>query len=444
MATAPAAAKNLRIALIQGSKITEDRTFKKRVPVTVGQDAKNTLVVPVSNLPTSFTLFELVNNQYSLVFKAGMDGKVTVNGAEMTLQQAREKGLAKSRGDALVLPLTDASKGRVALGEVSVLFQFVTPPPEPKKEELPSTVKGSFFSQIDQFFFLILATSIFVHFSGATFIACQPMPEEKELSLEELPDRFVKAMMPVEVKKPEPKAEEKGKTEEKKPEKTEEKTEVAEAKAKPSTSNERKAELQNKVAKTGLLKIIGASGDGSGAFADVLGSSNGVGDVASALSGAGGVNMATAEALAAGGPKGSGTGSAADIGSLGTAGAGKVNLEEKGPAAIRGKVADATPEVESADIDRNKLNAFLRTRIRAIQGCYEKELKRNPSLKGKVVVRFSITTGGRASGIEIDQDTLGNDAVSSCIKTVIRGWIFPFKPESDVEVAYPFVFSPAS
>ncbi|MDP1919634.1 MAG: AgmX/PglI C-terminal domain-containing protein [Myxococcales bacterium] len=443
MATAPAPGKNLRIALIQGSKITEDRTFKRRVPVTVGQDAKNTLVVPVSNLPSSFTLFELVNNQYALVFKAGMEGKVTVNGAELTLQQAREKGLAKSRGDALVLPLTDASKGRVALGEVSVLFQFVTPPPEPKREELPLTIKGNFLSQIDHFFFLCLAASVFVHFSGATFIACQPIPEEKELSLDELPDRFVKAMMPVEVKKPEPKPEV-AKGDEKKEEKKEEKVAEGEKKEKAATSNEKKAELQARVAKSGLLKIIGAAGSGEGAFADVLGSSNGVGDVASALSGAGGVNMATADALAAGGPKGSGTGSAADIGSLGTAGAGKVDLAEKGPAAIRGKVADAAPEVESADIDRNKLNAFLRGRIRAIQGCYEKELKRNPNLKGKVVVRFSITTGGRAAEIEIEQDTLGNDAVGSCIKTVIRGWVFPFKPDSDVSVAYPFVFSPAS
>lgn len=444
MATAPLPGKNLRIALIQGSKITEDRTFKRRVPVTVGQDAKNTLVVPVSNLPSSFTLFELTNNQYSLVFKAGMDGKVNVSGSELTLQQAREKGLAKSRGDVLVLPLTDASKGRVALGEVSVLFQFVTPPAEPKREELPPSVKGNFLSQIDQFFFMILAVSVFTHFSGATYIACQPLPEEKELSLDELPDRFVKAMMPVEIKKPEPKKEVAKGDEPKKEEKKEEKVAEGDKKEKAATSNEKKAELQAKVARAGLLKIIGAAGSGDGAFADVLGSSNGVGDVASALSGASGVNMATADALAAGGPKGSGTGSAADIGSLGTSGTGTVNLAEKGPAAIRGKVADAAPEVESADIDRNKLNAFLRGRIRAIQGCYEKELKRNPNLKGKVVVRFSITTGGRAAEIEIEQDTLGNDAVASCIKTVIRGWVFPFKPDSDVSVAYPFVFSPAS
>lgn len=442
MATAPVAGKNIRIALIQGSKITEDRTFKRRVPITVGQDAKNTLVVPVSNLPPSFTLFELTNNQYSLVFKAGMEGTINVNGQQLTLQQAREKGLAKSRGDVLVLPLTDASKGRVALGEVSVLFQFVTPPPETKREALPPAVRGSFFSQIDQFFFMILAASIFLHFSGASYIACQPVPEEKELSLDDLPDRFVKAMMPVEIKKPEPKPDV-GKTEEKKEEKKEEKVAEGSKNEKAATSN-KKADLEAKVAKAGLLKIIGAAGSGDGAFADVLGNSNSVGDVASALSGASGVNMATAEALAAGGPKGSGTGSAADIGSLGTSGTGTVNLQEKGPAAIRGKVADAAPEVESADIDRNKLNSFLRSRIRAIQGCYEKELKRNPNLKGKVVVRFSITPGGRAAEIEIEQDTLGNDAVSSCIKTVIRGWVFPFKPDSEVPVAYPFVFSPAS
>ncbi len=433
----------MRVALIQGSKITEDRTFKRRVNVTIGQDPKNAIVVPVSNLPTSFTLFELVSGQYSLLFKAGMDGKVTVNGAEVSLQQAREQGLAKARGDVLVLALTDASKGRVVLGEVSLLFQFVTPPPEAPRVELPESVKGSFFTQIDQFFFTILAVSVFIHFSGASFIACQPIPEERELSLEELPDRFVKAMMPVEIKKPEPKPEV-AKT--KDAEKVEKKPEVAEV-AKPekaATSPERKKELQAQVAKTGLLKILGSSGAGDGAFADVLGSSSGVGDVASALAGAGGVGMASADALAAGGPKGNSTGTTADIGGLGTTGAGKVDLKETGPREIKGRVADAAPEVESADIDRNKLNAFLKGRIKSIQGCYEKELKRNPSLKGKVVVRFSITPQGRSSDIEIEQDTLGNDAVSSCIKTVIRGWVFPFKPESEVPVAYPFVFSPAS
>ena len=94
--------------------------------------------------------------------------------------------------------------------------------------------------------------------------------------------------------------------------------------------------------------------------------------------------------------------------------------------------------------DREKLAAYVRARKGAIQQCYEKELKRNPSLKGKVVVRFSITTSGRTGDIDIEENTTGNEAVASCIKTTIRGWVFPFKPESDVPVAYPFVFAPAS
>jgi len=442
MAQPQAGLKLLRVALIQGSKITEDRTLKRRGPVSVGQNATNTVVVPVSNLPPSFTLFETVNNQYSLVFTQAMEGKLTVNGQEMTLQDAVSRGVAKPRGkDTFVVPLTDASKGRVALGEVSLLFQFVAPPPEQPKTELPTEVRGSMLKQIDQFFFLVLACSLFIHFSGATFIACQPKVEERELTLDELPDRFVKAMMPVEVKPPPTKVADSG---DKKATKEDQK-EVADKKAdKPATSNsDKKAALQAKVASAGLLKVIGSSG-GGGAFEDVLGNSSGVGDVANALSGASGVGVATADALGAGGPKGGTAGAAAGIGDLGTSGGGNVALAEKTNATIRGGVTMQAPDVESKDVDREKLAAYVRSRKGAIQQCYEKELKRNPSLKGKVVVRFSITPAGRTSDIDVEENTLGNEAVASCIKTTIRGWVFPFKPDSEVPVAYPFVFAPAS
>jgi TonB family protein len=441
MAT-PAGLKNIRVALIQGSKITEDRTLKRRVPVSVGTDEKNTFVVPVSNLPRSFTLFELIQGQYSLVFQPGMEGRVQVGGVDVTLAQAIEQNLAKARGAVFVLPLNDASRGKVALGEISLLFQFVTPPSEPAKIDLPPGVKGSFFKQLDPLFFMTLGVSLFVHFSGAGYIACQPMPEERELTLDELPDRFVKAMMPVEIKKPEKKVEvaDTGADKKEKKEEVAAKGEEKPAKGSP----EAKAQLQARVASKGLLKIIGSAGGGGGAFDDLVGSSAGVGDIANALAGAGGVGIATADSLAAGGPKGGTAGSAATIGDLGTSGGGNVALGEKAAVQVRGKVADATPEVESADVDREKLASYVRSRKAAIQNCYEKELKRNPSLKGKVVVRFSITPQGRTTDIDIEENTLGNEAVSSCIKTVIRGWVFPFKPPSEVPVAYPFVFSPAS
>lgn len=438
-----ASPKLLRVALIQGSKITDDRPLRRRAPVTVGTDVSNTFVVPISNLPRTYTLFELVQgHQYALAFTGEMDGKVNLNGTDLTLAQAVEQRLAQPRGGGYLLPLGDGSTGRVSLGEITIAFQFVKPPREAPKVELPSTVKGSVFRQLDPIFFTTLAVSLFVHFSGASYIACQPMPEERELTLDELPDRFVKAMMPVEIKKPE-KAPAVAETGGEKPEKVEKQPEKGPEQPAKGTP-EARAQLQAKVASKGLLKIIGSEGGGSGAFADLVGSSSGVGDIANALAGAGGVGIATAEALAAGGPKGGTAGSAATIGDLGTTGGGTVALGEKAVVQVRGKVADAAPEVESADVDRQKLAAFVRSRKAAIQDCYEKELKRNPSLKGKVVVRFSITPAGRTSDIDIEENTLGNEAVASCIKTKIRGWVFPFKPPSDVPVAYPFVFSPAS
>ncbi|MBL8949505.1 MAG: TonB family protein [Myxococcaceae bacterium] len=434
-----ASAKILRVALIQGAKITEDRTLKRRANVTVGQDPKNTFVVPVSNLPAAFTLFEFLNGVYSLVFTEQMDGKVKVGDSDLSFAALREQNLAKKRGNVYVLPLNDSTKGRVAVGEVSLLFQFVTPPPEPPRPELPPTVKGSVLAGVDQFVFLILAVSIFVHFSGASFIACQPMPEERELSLDELPDRFAKVMMPVKVEKPPPPKEETAKADEKKDEK---KTEEKKAEKKPADEATKKAAMQKAVASKGLLKILGSSGSKGSAFDDVLGNSTGGADIANALSGAGGVGVASAGDV--GGPKGGGAGVAAGIGELGTSGGGNVNLGAKGDAAIRGRVADAAPEVDSSDVDREALNRYVKARKAAIVACYEKELKRNPSMKGKVVVRFSISTSGRATEIEIEENSLGNDAVGACIKSIIRTWVFPFKPDSDVPVAFPFVFSPAT
>ncbi len=440
--------KILRVGVIQGGKIIEERHLKRRENVTVGQDGKNTFVVPVSDLPPSFSIFELKNGQYSLVFTESMDGRVRLGTADVDFASLRTQGLAKKRGNVYVLALNDSAKGKISFGEITLLFQFVSPPPVPVKPELPLNIKGSLWKSMDQLFFLILGSSLLFHFSGATFIACQPIPEERELSLDELPDRFAKLMMPVKVEAPVVQAADKGSAEDAK--KAEKKTEDSGKKVEKAASSgdaaEKHAAITKAVASKGLLKILGSSGSGGGgAFEDVLGGNTGSGDIANALSGAGGVGVATADALGSGGgPKGGGSGAVAGIGDIGTKGGGAVNIGTKGDVKISGRVADATPEVDSADIDRAALARFLKQRLASIQNCYERELKRNPTLKGKVVVRFSITPNGRSSDIEIEENTLGNEAVGSCIKTVIRGWIFPFKPDSDVPVAYPFVFSPAS
>ena len=77
----------------------------------------------------------------------------------------------------------------------------------------------------------------------------------------------------------------------------------------------------------------------------------------------------------------------------------------------------------------------------AIRSCYQRALKRNPSLKGKITVRMSINTMGRVTRVDIDADTIGDPTVTSCIKGYARRWRFPPPEGGSAEVAVPFVFT---
>ncbi|HLM47646.1 MAG TPA: AgmX/PglI C-terminal domain-containing protein [Myxococcaceae bacterium] len=443
----------LRVGLLQDGRIIEERHLRRPGDFTVGQDAKNSLVLPLPDLPASFPVFEYRAHQYSLVFNADMKGRVHLGSSDVDFQALRADGMALQRGDQYVLPLQESARGVVELdGDLSLFFQFVTPVSDTDTPELPVDLQGGVWRSMDRVFFGILAASMLLHFSCASLIIASEPPPEPELSLDELPDRFARVLIPTQVEEARPQVADTAQA----AAPTEEKPKANDSENKPATENTtkqanaqeaaaRRAEMVKRVAGKGLLKILGSSGSsGAGAFADVLGGSTGGGDIASALAGAGGVGVATEASLGANGPRGEGTGKVAGIGDLGTSGGGKVDLgSSKKEVEVSGRVTSSAPEVESSDVDREALARYVKARLKAIQNCYEKELKRNPSLKGKVLVRFSILPSGRTGDIEIEENTLGSDAVGSCIRTVIRSWVFPFKPDDEVPVAYPFVFSPA-
>ncbi len=422
----------LRVGIIQGGKIIEERHIRRPDSVSVGQDAKNTFVIPASNLPPSFPVFDFRGTHYYLLFTERMDGRVRLGERDVDFATLRTQKLAQKRGSVYALQLDESAKGKVSLGEVTLLFQFVPPPPAPVRMALPAEFRGTLWSSLDHTFFGILALSVLFFFSAAVWIALTPTPAYSDVTLDELPDRFAKLLVPP--KPPEP---EKPKEEPKGEEKVEKK--VEKKKEKPASDEARKAAIAQKVQSKGILKILGASG-GQGALKDLLGEGTGTQDVATALKGAqGGVVVATTGGV--GGPRGGGAGSAAGIGDVGTAGGGNVSLGSKGDARVSGRVAAAAPEVDSADVDREALARYIKARLTAIRGCYEKELKRNPTLKGKVVVRFNITPAGRAGDIRLEENSVGSAEVGLCIVSLMRSWVFPFKPPDEVAVQYPFLFT---
>jgi hypothetical protein len=337
---------------------------------------------------------------------------------------------------------------------MTILFQFVTPPPPQPRPQLPASVRGSALSDVDWFFATVAAVSFLLHLIFVIYLRNVDWPRKPDI--EAVPDRFVSMVVKKEEKKPEPKkVEEVAKTEEeKKPEKAkgeeekkakreltdEEKAKLAEAKAKADA--ERRARLAEQVKSTGLLKLLGAKADGGGSIADVLGKGDVDRDQENAFKGVGGVGIASGnDSLRGIKSGGSGSGRVADAGSLrGGAGiAGGGTGQGAGERTVKAAIKTEMPAVDG-ELDPNMVAKEVRSRLGAIKACYERALKRNPNLSGKVVIHWTITQAGTVSGVDVETDTLGDAEVASCIKSLIARWRFPAPAGGSVDVSFPFVF----
>jgi len=77
---------------------------------------------------------------------------------------------------------------------------------------------------------------------------------------------------------------------------------------------------------------------------------------------------------------------------------------------------------------------------------YNKQLRKDPSLKGKATVRFEISPSGQITETVMVFSSLGSPPLESAILSNIRKWRFPRIPDErgHVKVTYPFVFLPPS
>lgn len=118
-----------------------------------------------------------------------------------------------------------------------------------------------------------------------------------------------------------------------------------------------------------------------------------------------------------------------------------VGLGEKNSVSIQGA---GDEENFVGTIDREAVRRVIRSGLREIRGCYERELSklsRTQSLEGKVVIEWTIAEQGRALNAKVKSSTLGNRAVENCVRDRLATWRFPDPPPGGVaEVNYPFYF----
>src|SRR3954463_12922317 len=159
---ANAGPKVLRIGVVQGGRVAEERIIKQRVHVTVGANEKNMFVVSTQNLPPTFRVFELVGNDYHLNFLDGMTGRIALPTGISDLNMLKGQAKRNAQG-AYQVRLTEDSRGKVVIGDTTFLFQFVAPPPIQPKPQLPVAVlRGA--SSIDWNTTIIAALSFLFHF----------------------------------------------------------------------------------------------------------------------------------------------------------------------------------------------------------------------------------------------------------------------------------------
>ena len=100
------------------------------------------------------------------------------------------------------------------------------------------------------------------------------------------------------------------------------------------------------------------------------------------------------------------------------------------------------PANPSGTIDTAKLRAVFRETSGQARDCYERALKQNPNLAGKVILSITIATDGSVSSAVANGQTLNNAKVNSCLEQQAKRWTFP-KPEGGAaRVNKPYNFSP--
>ena len=226
-----------------------------------------------------------------------------------------------------------------------------------------------------------------------------------------------------------------------------------------ATSEDRKKTrdiVTRQVRSSGIFAAItstsgGRSGSGSANVSDLLGgAASGLGDIgdiggASIGKGTFATKNVTSEMLKTRrGEQTSGVGIAAEgAGSVSgpqIASEAKINLTSA-PPEIKGDAAAASTDARSMSAI-NKVVSNEESRLRKV---YESMLKRDPSLNGKLVIKFTIMPDGSVADVTIIKSTTNNPSFDERIVSYIKRFKFPAIQESGmVEVTYPFVFTSAS
>jgi hypothetical protein len=390
----------------------------------------------------SHVLFEHnEDDTYTARVSTQWDGFIDRNDQRTSFKDAVAAGQGSQNGDVYEFPMDDESRMVIDVNGTVFVSHMV---------HAGAKMINRQASETDYPFIAILS---FIGFLGLVFgslMFFSPKPAGNQMV--EIPDRFVELLLEKpeieEKKKKKPDANPdagegaKAKKEEGKVGKKDAKME----KAKGNKVEVKKKELDRKIAEdAGVLGALADAGDLDGMFgnsgldANLTGGIGGLIGAKGTQIGAGGLGArgsglgggGTAEGLGGLGTKGIGSGSSGY-------GSGGGSFGAKGEGGIGAVGGD--PIILGA-LDRSLIDEVIKRHMNQIRYCYQRELTKNPSLAGKVVVKFVIAKDGSVSSASKKTSTINNGAVEQCVVGRFMRMQFP-EPKGGgiVIVSYPFTF----
>src|SRR6266850_4280972 len=107
----------LRIGVVLGDRLVEERICDGATPVTLGQSIKCTLSVPVDGVPRDHVLFAADQGRSVLRLLAGMDCRLAPKGGAIDVIAGPAERV-----------LERGARGKLRIGEATILFQEVARP----------------------------------------------------------------------------------------------------------------------------------------------------------------------------------------------------------------------------------------------------------------------------------------------------------------------------
>ena len=442
--------KVLRIGVIQDGKIVQERLIAAGESVSVGESAKNTFVLPKTSLKkTEFPLFLAHGKGYVLQFNDQMKGKLSCRGNVLSLERVRSDPNTARKGNVCRLGLTNQDRGKIIIDNITVLFQFVPPPPAQAVRAIQAMdFRPRMIEDDDPVFYAFLALSAVLGFAFSIWVAIAPPVDVQ--GVVEVPDRFVKMIVDPKTPKEKPTEEivitdDSMISQQKSQQKDQQSVSKAESapknKAEQVAQAKQREQRKQEVAENSMLiKMLTTRGEGTGTAENLWSDADaGLGDLDSVAQNASGIKVAT-EANK-GLRSGSGISSdEVDIGELASVGGGTATVAS-GPAVTVVANVDLGDADMSDVSDAGGVKSVVKSKFGQLKYCYEKSLKANPQLRGRVEVEFNVKNR-RVTSASVFANTTGDAEFANCIVGKIKRWKFPDSVEG--QILYPFIFSPKS